>query len=37
MSANWLTSGWIDVVLTPAWFLLVIGIGVRVWERSGDG
>jgi hypothetical protein len=35
--ASWLTSGWIDVALTAAWFLLVFAVATWVWRRpSGD-
>lgn len=34
---DWLRSGWLDLALTAAWFVLVSAIGVRVWRRgSGE-
>jgi hypothetical protein len=27
IAAGWLTSGWLDVALTAAWFLLVFAVG----------
>lgn len=32
---SWLTSGWIDVLLTVAWFVFVVAVGARVWRRPG--
>jgi hypothetical protein len=36
MIAGWLTSGWLDVALVAAWFLVVLVVGAGVWGR-GDG
>jgi hypothetical protein len=35
MIGGWLTSGWLDVGLIAAWFLVVLAIGARVWRRGG--
>lgn len=35
-AAAWLTSGWLDVLLTLAWFALVAAVGARAWRRPLD-
>ena len=35
--ANWLTSGWWDVLGIVGWMVTVLVIGTLAWRRSGGG